>query len=280
MDGKHPLIVLALLLICGMSWAQAPQLSEESYVFDSRMTADEACSLAEQALKRNAVARQCGSLMTGGAFRALGDSSDSMLRLHFETTGGRVVEFERTARKFDKVENDPQNNILLQRCTIQARVAAQCDQGQRDPGFIPAPESQVVLNESVFREGEAMKLDIAMPVDLVGQAYVSVLQLLPYLEDEKRVWRVYPNIHHPATPLTSKALLRLPNEAYSLETALPKGRKSVEEALMIVFSRVPLSLPDAMTIEQFHRTLSELTLNMRREVVLGYRIESSGGRQP
>lgn len=38
---------------------------------------------------------------------------------------------------------------------------------------------------------------------------------------------------------------------------------------MVLFSRRPLVLPEAMTIEQFHRMLAEVPLDERREVVLG-----------
>jgi hypothetical protein len=263
-------IGLTLFLLGLASSLHAQGEIEGSFIFSSRMTAEEGCALAVQALKRQAVARQCGSQMSGGALRAVSDSSDALYRLHFETTGGRVVSYAETAKRVTPVEGE----ALLIRCTVAARLDIQCDQGRRDPAFIPTPENQVKLNRSVFQEGDPMQIAIRLPADLPGQVQISIVQMLPYWEDEKRVWRLYPNDHQPASALGAGDTLTLPNAAYSLDPTLPKGRRSVEESLMVVFSRTPLSLPDSLTIEQFHRALAEIPLNERRELVLGYRIEA------
>jgi hypothetical protein len=260
--------------------AQAETVYQESYVYDSDVSPQEGCKLAEQAIKRQAVAQQCGSLMHGGAVRFKSESVDGLFRLHFETTGGRVTQFDsRVIHPAEVVtEASSLSNTQLFRCTVEAKVSVQCDQGQRDPGFIPSPESLVKLNETAFREGEAMQLRIQMPADLPGLAYASVVQLLPYLEEEQRVWRLYPNPYQPSQALHANDQITLPNAAYSLETSLPKGRKSVEEVLMVVFSRKPISFPETMTIEQFHRVLAELPLNERREMVLAYRIDAASAK--
>jgi hypothetical protein len=257
--------------------AQAESVYQESYIYGSHVSPQEGCKLAEQAIKRQAVAQQCGSLMRGGSVRFKSESVDDLFRLHFETTGGRVTQFNsRVIHPAEAVtEASSLANTLLFRCTVEAKVSVQCDQGQRDPAFLPTPESQVKLNETAFREGETMQLRIQMPADLPGLAYASVVQLLPYLEEEQRVWRLYPNVYQPSQALHANDQITLPNAAYSLETYLPKGRKSVEEVLMVVFSRKPISFPETMTIEQFHRVLAELPLNERREMVLAYRIDAA-----
>lgn len=278
---NYPAFSLMTLLL--LTWATQPMHAkagednyEESYIYSGRMSAEDGCKLAEQALKRQAVAKQCGSLMSGGSVRFKSESADDLFRLHFETTGGRVVGFERI-----NLKNEPftEFEALSARCTLQAKVAVQCDQGRRDPAFIPTPESQVKLNETAFRSGETMKIAIQIPANLTGQVYVAIVQLLPYWEDEKRVWLLYPNTYQQSAPLSADNTLRLPNAAYSLDLSLPKARKSVEEALMVVFSRKPMSLPDTMTIEQFHRVLAETPLNERREVVVGYRIDAANAQR-
>jgi hypothetical protein len=266
-------ICCAVTLTIQSVTVQAETVYQESYVYGGHVSPQEGCKLAEQAIKREAVAQQCGSLMRGGAVRFKSESVDDLFRLHFETTGGRVTQFD--SRVIHPAEAVVETNTLLFCCTVEAKVSVQCDQGQRDPAFIPTPESQVKLNETAFREGETMQLSIQMPADLPGLAYASVVQLLPYLEEEQRVWRLYPNPYQPSQALHANDQITLPNAAYSLETSLPKGRKSVEEVLMVVFSRKPISFPETMTIEQFHRVLAELPLNERREMVLAYRIDAA-----
>ena len=259
----------------GLAHAE-PITEEASYIYSVDISPREGCKLAEQALKRQAVARQCGSLMSGGVLRFKSETTDDLFRLHFETTGGRVTGFDSAI--LNAAEQVAEAKGMLLRCTVQARVSVQCDQGSRDPAFLPAPESLVKLNETAFREGEAMQIRITLPADLRGIAHVNIVQLLPYWRDEKRVWRLYPNVYQSDRAYAGGETLTLPNAAYSLDPTVPKGRQSVEESLMVIFSRRPIALLDAMTIEQFHRVLGEIPLNERREVVLGYRIEGPARR--
>jgi len=267
-------LVLGWVTLAGVTLAQ--EIQRESYIYSDNLPPRDGCQLAEQALKRQAVARQCGSRLTGGAARFKSETVDDLFRLHFETVGGRVTGYE--GKVINPAEPMIETGTTLLRCTVEAKVTVQCDQGSRDPAFIPTPEIHVKLNETVFREGEAMKIGIHLPPDMPGTAHVAIVQLLPYWADEKRVWRIYPNAFQTVHTLNGGDRLDLPTAAYMLELTLPKRRSSVEEVLMVVFSRQPLALPETMTIEQFHRVLGEVPLNQRREVVLGYRIEAQGPR--
>lgn len=263
------LILFNLLVYLSVSVARADGIEHETLSYGERMTFDEGCNLAEQALKQRVVARQCGSLMTGGAMRAMGETSDVLYRLHFETTGGRVTRYQRLDRQPGEAFS----------CVVSARVTVQCDQGQRDPAFLPVPGTLVKLNESVFRAGESMKISIRMPGDLQGEAHLNIVVLMPYEEAAHRVATVYPNIHEAVKPLLAGVERRIPGQgAYDMVLGLPKNRKSAEEAMMFIFSRRPMSLPAVMSIEQLHAILAEMPLNERRELVVPYRIEAQAGR--
>lgn len=47
--------------------AQAESVYQESYIYGGHVSAQEGCKLAKQAITRQAVAQQCGSLMRGGS---------------------------------------------------------------------------------------------------------------------------------------------------------------------------------------------------------------------
>ncbi len=258
-------ILFGLLLSLTIASRAEEIIQHETFAYGERMTFDEGCNLAEQSLKRRAVAQQCGSMMTGSTLRALGETTDVLYRLHFETTGGRVISYQAISRR-------PEDAFS---CTVSAKVTVKCDQGQRDPAFLPATETLVKLNETVFRPGESLKISINIPNDLQGQAHLNVVVLMPYEDASKRVARVYPNIHEIAAPLTAGSKQRIPgNNQYDMSLGLPKDRNTAEEALMFIFSRRPVSLPTNMSIERLHSILAEIPLNERRELVMTYRIDA------
>lgn len=262
-------ILFSLLVCLAVSSVAAEDTQHETFTYGTHITFDEGCNLAEQSLKRRIVAQQCGSLMTGGAMRALGETADVLYRLHFETTGGRVTSYKPVDRQHGEGLS----------CTVSAILEVQCDQGRRDPAFLPAAESIVKLNETVFRAGEKMAISVRMPDDLQGQAHLNVVVLMPYEDADHRVARLYPNDHEAAKPLSAGSVQRIPGgDHYDMALDLPKGRKSAEEALMFIFSRRPVSLPAVMSIEQLHGILAEMPLGDRREFVMNYRIEARAGR--
>ncbi len=263
------LAVLAPILALNAEIARA-DVYEDSFAYGERMTHEEGCKLAEESLKRKAVAQACGSLLSGGTMRALGETTDVLYRMHFETTGGRVTAYQRLSRP--SAEGDFA-------CTVRAQVTVQCDQGRRDPAFLPVAEGLVKLNETVFRDGENLHIAVRMPDNLQGAAYLNVVVLMPYEEPAQRVARIYPNRFDTGEPFTAGVTLRIPgSKDYDLALGLPKDRKNAEESLMFIFSRKPISLPEVMSIEQLHGALSELPLGERRELVRTYRIESRTGR--
>ena len=269
LSAFYCLAVLAPILALGAEIAKA-NVYEDIFTYGERMTHEEGCNLAEESLKRKAVAEVCGSLLSGGSMRALGETTDVLYRMHFETTGGRVTAYQRVSRQ-------PGDGFT---CTVRATLTVQCDQGRRDPTFLPVAEGLVKLNETVFREGEKLQIAVRMPPNLQGAAHLNVVLLMPNEEPAQRVARIYPNRFDTGKPLAADAALRIPeSKNYDMELSLPKGRKSTEESLMFIFSRKPFSLPEAMSIEQLHGALSEMPLGERRELVLTYRIESRAARQ-
>lgn len=208
----------ALVLLVPFAWAE--DLLRESYIYSGNLSPRDGCQLAEQALKRQAVARQCGSRMSGGALRFKSETADDLYCLHFETVGGRVTAYD--GRAINPAEPVTEAGLMVLRCTVEASVTVQCDQGRRDPAFLPAPEGLVRLNEIVFREGEAMKIGITLPADLPGEIHVASVQLLPYWEDDKRAWRLYTNPYQPGAALQPGARLDLPNAAYSRRWRCPR----------------------------------------------------------
>ncbi len=265
MKTLHLFSLLAGLFVSSVA---AEGVQHETFAYGEHRAFEKGCELAEEALKRRVVAQECGSLMTGGAMRALGETADILYRLHFETTGGRV-----TAYEFIDSKNEGFS------CTVRAKLTVQCDKGQRDPAFLPAAETLVKLNETVFRAGEHMKISVRIPDDIPGQVHLNVVVLMPYEDAAHRVARLYPNEHETAKPFSAGNVRRIPgDDHYNMTLDLPKGRKSAEEALMFIFSRRPVSLPAVMSIEQLHGILAEIPLGDRREWVTTYRIEARAER--
>lgn len=259
--------LLALSLLSG-----AAEAASSSYLFMHGTSAEAGCREALQRLKLQRIAAQCGSQLAGGGLRLQGEQQDRLDRLYFESTAGSVVHLRLLKQQVDLVEPVPGERLF--RCRVEAELEVQCTQGERDPQFAALFEERVALNQIHFKSGEEMVVEI-QPQQAMA---LTILQLIPYLESERQVWKIFPNTYQPESLLQGSEPILIPDperDSYQLIARLPSGKKRVVEELVVLATRTPVAFPQQMSVGQFHRLLAEIPLSDRRELFIPYEIIES-----
>ena len=240
-----------------------------SHLFTAETSVVDGCRYAVEQLKRETIESSCGSHLSGGVLRVQGDHQDFLERLYFESTAGFVTQYHLISQQVEMVEPLPGESLL--RCTVEAELEVQCNQGERDPQFAPLFEQQVALNQPSFEVGEEMVVEVVPQHFMV----ITILQLIPYLQGEERVWRIFPNEFDVDNHFEAGVAVLIPDQSqndYQLIVDLPDGRARALEELVILATRAPVDFPEKMSVEQFHRLLSEIPLDQRRELFIPYEI--------
>ena len=260
-----PLIAVVLVLLSAAGNAQAVS---HGHLFTAEVSAEEGCQRAVVELKLEAIHRKCGSSLSGGVLRVRGEQQDSIEHLLFETTAGAVTTFSMLEQQVTPVEIAGEGGLF--RCDLEADLEVHCAQGERDPTFPPL-QQQIALNQIRYREGETMALTLHPEQPM----HITVLQMLPYLQQQERVWRLFPNDYEPDGYILSEVVRTIPDQQrnhYQWVAELPEKRSRVSEELIIVATRSAIPFPKKMSIETFHRILNEIPLQQRRELFIPYQI--------
>ncbi len=250
-----------------------------SHLFSEAVSAQQGCERAIEKLKVAEIGRRCGMQLSGGQLRVLGDGEDRLDRLLFETSAGLVTRFELLSQQVEMVKPLPESSLF--RCRVEAELEVRCNQGRRDPAFAPLFSQQVTLNQTRYRDGEEMVVQL----QLEQPGYITILQWIPYLQHPSRVWRLFPGADDSSNHFPAAASITIPDQdkrRYQWIASLPKGEARVVEELVVIASKEPVHYPQQMSVEGFHRLLSEIPLAQRRELYIPYEIvptDGGGGMQ-
>ena len=240
-----------------------------SYLFTQESSAQSGCEQAEKRLKLEQIERQCGAQLSGGKLRVQSERQDRLDHLYFESTAGYVTQYHSLKQQLEMVEPLPGESLF--RCVVEAELEGQCNQGRRDPQFAPLFEQQVSLNQLYYKTGEEMVVELRPQQRMT----ITILQLIPHLESEPRVWRLFPNAYRTEGHLQAGVSISIPHpteDRYQFIAQLPSGEQRVTEELVVVATREEVQFPEQMSVEQFHRLLAEIPLKDRRELFIPYEI--------
>lgn len=261
----------ALLMLLVMYGVDAVATSTQ-HLFTHEISVTQGCQRAVERLKLEAIAYRCGAQLSGGSLRVQGEQQDLLDRLYFESTSGYLTRYQELKREVEMVEPLPGESLF--RCSVEADLEVRCAQGERDPQFAPLFEQQVALNRIHFKENQEM----ALSIDPSDPMFITVLQLIPYFEEEQRVWRLYPHAEEESFSFEKSHPVTIPNQEVQWVAQLPEGRSRVAEELVVIATREQVVFPEKMSIEQFHRVLAEIPLSQRRELFIPYQIVDGKSR--
>lgn len=265
---RPALLLLGLILACpGPGRAERVRASG-SYIFPPIMTEAEACQQAESRARADAIRKVTGETLSAEEVMRCTEQGDGA-ECTRNSTVWTMVGGEIRATSDRRVETTVEAETF-RKCTVSFEADVHVAEGRPDPGF----DVGVALNNTVYRDGEKLNITLSPSQPMA----VQVFQWLPYEKDEAQIARVFPNrfdsqarIDKPVTIPSEDGAKR-----YDLKVGFPTGqsagRKMVDEYLMVVATRKPVSFRDNYTLDDFNRVLAEIPPSDRRLVRKAYNI--------
>lgn len=151
-------------------------------------------------------------------------------------------------------------------CRVESVSDIVVAKGRSDPNF----DVGIHVNQSVFRPGEKLIINIEPSMSM----YVAIFNWIPYLADDKQIFRLFPNEKDPISLITKKRVI--PSEGYSYEVLLPEktplNRSFVDEYLLIVVTKDPVKWLEKYSLSDLKARLAELPLDRIRYIKRGYQL--------
>lgn len=264
---KAALILAQLIFVTHKvhaEWVQA----EGSYIFPPSLTETEACANADQRARIGAIITVTGETLSADETQRCTDQGDEAECARnsaiWTSLGGTIVQTR------NLVQQTLPEQESFRRCVVRFEADVKAAQGLPDPSFTLG----FTLNANVFRDGENMVLHLNPSQPM----YVQIFQWLPYEKGEAQVLRLFPNgfdtdgrITQPITIPTTKGSKR-----YDLKLRLPPpsltSQKMVDEYLMVVATRTPVTLRDSLSLNDFQRVIAEIPRTDSRIIRCAYNI--------
>ncbi|MGE5476670.1 MAG: DUF4384 domain-containing protein [Bacteroidales bacterium] len=254
MAGIRGTLLFAALLLCAAP-AEAEWAGGAGDVAFSPDTPEaEACRLAEQKAKQDALTKVLGERVAFDDIEVCRERADdagcALARLSWASSDGEVRAL-RTLRR--RVEAAPMAGFRICKVTLEADVARW--RGESDPAF----DVGVRLNQSVFRPGEDMRIALEPSQPM----HVTVFQWLPGEAPERQVQRLFPNAMDRDGRISGPAAIPSADGArrYAIRMAFPAGQGHAQlatEALLVVATRQPTEFRDSYGLEEFKARLLEI----------------------
>ena len=237
-------------------------------IFGPDISENEACDYANQRAQKDAIRKVTGEKLTGEDLMVCqeqkDDASCTLNRLTWSTIDGVIRGIRNKHRQIAKTSTGHQTCVV----TLEANVGVA--EGKPDPGF----NMTVKLNQRTFLNNQTLKISVTPTQPM----YLTVFQWLPYEKAERQVTRIFPNEFDPGTLFKGKGTIptKANQSKYDLLVGFPSGlkkqKKLVDEYLMLVGTRKPVTFRKSFSYEEFNKTLLEIPLSERRNISKAYNI--------
>lgn len=261
--------LLAAIALLPSSPAMAEWVSASgSYLFPPVMPEAEACGYAEDRARSEAVRQVTGETIAAEDVLRCTEQGDEAQCAHNSALWSTMQGYIRKTRgKTVRVRHSVAGH---RECVVSVEAEIAAAEGQPDPAF----DIGVSLNQTVLRQGEPLVVSLAPSQPM----WVQVFQWLPYRGDDQAVVRLFPNAYDAAGRMDGPATI--PTQAGSrrydvrvdFPPGMPPGRRIVDEYLVVVATRTPVTLRDSYALEDFRRLLAELPRANSRIVRKAYNI--------
>ena len=266
MNRLHWFVLLLLFphMACA-TWVD----TQGSYVFPGSVSEAEACAKADDRARMRAISQITGETLSAEEIQRCNDQQGDEIQCAqnsaiWTSLGGTIVQ---TRNRIEQVIPEQES---YRRCVVQFEADVQIPQGVPDPSFTIG----VILNQAVYRNGEAMVIRLHPSVPM----YVQIYQWLPYERGDAQVSRLFPNafdrqihLEVPGTVPSTEG-----RKHYDLQptfpTITPSAQKMVDEYLLVVATRNPVVLRDRYGLDDFQKEMAELPRNDSRMVRRSYAI--------
>lgn len=263
-----PLIAAAFVFLC-ISPVHAEWVATQGErLFGPELSETEACQIAERKAKDSALKNVTGEHLSSEDLmvckEAGGDASCDLNQFTWSVIDGEIK-----GVRAKKVRTEA-GVSGYRKCIVTMEVDVGIPKGQSDPGF----DMGVILNASVYRDGDLLKVTIEPNTPM----YVSIFQWLPYDNSPRQVGKIFPNPYDTQNQFTGPASVPTTKGGalYDLEVRFPTHvaaeKRLVDEYLMVVGTRTPVSFRNAYTLEEFNARLLEIPRAESRRVKRAYAV--------
>jgi len=261
-----PVVTVAALFAvdADADWIHA----EDEYNFGPEMSESEACQKAERRAKEKALKTVTGEKISSEDNLVCSEMKDaaecSLNRFTWSTIDG-LIKGTRNKR-VETVAGISGYN----KCRVSLEVDVGVAEGDPDPGF----DLRVGLNRPTFRDGEPLRISLSPSQPM----YISVFQYLPYMKAERQVTRIFPNPYDKEQLFQVKGTIPTDEggQQYDMTVGFPEGLKSrkdlIDEYLMILGTRKPITFRGLYSLEEFNARLLEIPRQNRRIVRRAYNV--------
>lgn len=257
-------LITAFPISASAEWVRATG----SYIFPPVLTEAEACQQAESRARAEAVRQITGETLSSEETLRCNEQGDEGECAHdsmmWTAVGGEI----RSTR--DKKQETVLEVENFRKCIVSFDADVYVAAGQPDPNF----DVGLTINNAVYRDGETLSITLKPSQPMI----VQIFEWLPYEKGDAQVGRLFPNQFDNLTRIDKP--VTIPTDAgakrYDLKVAFPPGhaasRKMVDEYLMVVATKKPVTFRDSYSLEDFNRVIAEIPLGDRRIVRKAYNI--------
>lgn len=242
--------------------------SEGEYNFGPEMAQSEACQMAERRAKEKALKSVTGEKISSEDNMVCSEMKDnaecSLNRFTWSTIDGLI---KGTRNK--KVRTLP-GISEYRKCHVALEVDVGVGSGKPDPSF----DMTVRLNQRTFRDGEPLEIIIAPTQPM----HVNVFQWLPYMKADRQVTRIFPNQFDEKNRFQEQGTVPTKDgrQRYDMQVLFPDNLKRkkdlIDEYLMVVGTRKPVTFRDTYTLEEYNARLLEIPRQDRRAIRKAYNV--------
>ena len=266
--NRYAATILCTLFLFSFDAKSEWVLAEYTFNFGPDMSQTEACSKAERRAKIRALKSVSGENISSEDNMVCSEIKDeaecSMNRYTWSGIDGLITGIR------NRTENVGPGIEGYKQCRVTIEVNVGVPEGNPDPSF----DLAVKINHFTFRQGESLKVNISPTQPM----YINVFQYLPYMDMDKQVTRIFPNLYDKGQ-LFQKAgsVPTLEGEKrYVLSVDFPKDLNNpkdlVDEYLMVLGTKKVISFRDEYSLEEFNARLSEIPRRDRRVVKKAYNV--------
>lgn len=254
------------LALCPASaeWMSA----QGSRLFGPEMSEQEACRLAERRAKDNALKQVAGERLSSEDLMVCGEqdggASCDLNRITWSVIDGEIKGIRNQTIETHEAVDD------LRECVVSLEADVGFPKGQPDPSF----DMAVTLNASVFRAGDAMEIEITP----ISTMYITVFQWLPYERSDRQIARIFPNSFDSKNRFEARTTIPTPygRDRYAMMVGFPEGMSDktrlLDEYLMVVGTREPVTFRDIYSLEEFNARLLEIPRSDNRRIKKAYAV--------
>lgn len=259
---------MILLLLSINSASATDEEGNGVYYFGPETSESKACQAALEAAKLDALRKVGGerfsqdeTMMCSENDKTADAASQCLVnKLTWSQVGGDI-------QSMSIVQQAVTDELGKRRCEVSIHAKVMVLPGSNNPAL----DSDVSLNQSVYRPGE----DLTVQVKPQQSVYLTVFNWIPYEKNTQQVNKLFPNNGETNNHISHKLIL--PYRSFdhwqvALPESVPMNRKVLDEYVMVVVSTMPMVWQEHYSFDEFRNKLAELPVDQVRLFKRGFEI--------